>query len=100
MTNTVTAIYEEGVLRPLTPLSLPEHSRVLIQVEQVEAVDETTPHRRHIREALIAAGLSQPVSIPLPASSPLSSERREELARSFSTGGPLSKLIIEEREGR
>lgn len=100
MTSTITAIYEEGVLRPLTPLSLPEHSRVLIQVEQVSPAEETTTHRHRVREALIAAGLSQPMSIPLPASSSLSSERREELARSFSTGGPLSQLIIEEREGR
>jgi len=100
MTTMITAIYEEGVLRPLTPLSLPEHSRVRIQVEQVPTPEETTAHRRRVREALIAAGLSRPLSIPLPAASPLSSERREELARAFSTGGPLSKLIIEEREGR
>jgi predicted DNA-binding antitoxin AbrB/MazE fold protein len=30
--ETIIAIYEHGVLRPLTPLQLPEHSRVELQV--------------------------------------------------------------------
>ncbi len=62
-------------------------------------MEEPTIYRRRIREVLVAAGLSLPSPVPLPTSSLLSSERREELSRSFSIGGPLSKLIIEERAG-
>jgi predicted DNA-binding antitoxin AbrB/MazE fold protein len=33
MTLTTDAIYENGVLRPLSPLGLPEHARVKISVD-------------------------------------------------------------------
>jgi predicted DNA-binding antitoxin AbrB/MazE fold protein len=33
MTTAVEAIYEDGLLRPLHPLSLPEHTRVRLSVE-------------------------------------------------------------------
>ena len=32
MSETVTAVYEKGVLRPLTPLALPESTRVQLQI--------------------------------------------------------------------
>jgi predicted DNA-binding antitoxin AbrB/MazE fold protein len=32
MTKTVEAIYENGLLRPLSPLALPEHARVRLVV--------------------------------------------------------------------
>lgn len=99
-TVTIMAIYENGVLRPLTPLALPEHARVQIHVRQVMAPTDAADHRRQVREALVTAGLSLPSLPPPPASSPISAERREELARLFAAGGPLSELIIEEREGR
>ena len=35
MNNTITVVYENGILRPLVPLALPEHARVQIRVEQV-----------------------------------------------------------------
>ncbi|HEY4690128.1 MAG TPA: antitoxin family protein [Anaerolineae bacterium] len=97
---TVTAIYENGVLRPLTPLALPEHTRVQIQVQPVPAPSDAAVYRRRVREALVAAGLSVPDPQPLPATPSLSPERRAELARRFSTGRPLSEWIIAEREGR
>lgn len=100
MNSTVMAIYENGVLRPLAPLALPEHARVQIQVRQVLTPTDAAVHRRQVREALVAAGLSLPSPPPPPASSPISEERREELARLFAAGRPLSELIIEEREGR
>jgi predicted DNA-binding antitoxin AbrB/MazE fold protein len=99
-TVTVMAIYENGVLRPLTPLALPEHTRVQIHVWQVPVPTDAAGHHRQVREALVAAGLSLPSSPLPPASSPISAERREELARLFAAGRPLSELIIEEREGR
>jgi predicted DNA-binding antitoxin AbrB/MazE fold protein len=35
MTTAVEAIYEDGMLRPLQPLSLPEHARVRLSVGTV-----------------------------------------------------------------
>lgn len=36
MTKRVTAIYENGVLRPLEPVDLPEHQRVLVTFHAFE----------------------------------------------------------------
>jgi len=36
MTTAVEAIYEDGLLRPLQPLHLPEHTRVMVSVETLE----------------------------------------------------------------
>jgi predicted DNA-binding antitoxin AbrB/MazE fold protein len=99
-TVTVMAIYENGVLHPLTPLALPERTRVQIHVQQVSAPTDAAEHRRQVHEALVAAGLSLPASSSPSVSSPISAERREELARLFAAGRPLSELIVEEREGR
>lgn len=33
MTKTLDAIYENGVLRPLSPLPLPEHARVTVTIQ-------------------------------------------------------------------
>ena len=98
--NTITAIYERGVLRPLTPLSLPEHARVQIQFQQVPAPDDANAHRVRVRDVLVAAGLSLPASPSVPTADILSDEQREELALRFSGPRPLSDLIIEERESR
>lgn len=39
MSQTITAVYENGVLRPLKPLALPEKTRVRVQVEPAEEAD-------------------------------------------------------------
>ncbi len=36
MNNSVTAIYENGILRPLAPLNLPEHIQVQITIQQFD----------------------------------------------------------------
>ncbi len=99
MLNPITAIYKNGVLRPLTPLGLPEDTPVQIYVQPVSALSEVLEHRHRVHEALIQAGLSLSLSNP-PVISSISAERRAELADLFSKGRPLSELIIEEREGR
>lgn len=40
MTAAVEAIYEDGLLRPLQPLALPEHAHVRISVETIDADPE------------------------------------------------------------
>ena len=35
MTITTEAIYENGILRPLSPLALPEHARVRVAVDDL-----------------------------------------------------------------
>lgn len=100
MNNPITAIYENGVLRPLTPLELPEHTQVQVYVQPVPAPTEAQEHRRQVREALAAAGLSLPPPHAHPAAQPLSAEQRAALARRFSAERPLSDLIVEDREGR
>jgi predicted DNA-binding antitoxin AbrB/MazE fold protein len=37
MTTTIEAVYENGILRPLTPLALPEGQHVQVSVESEEA---------------------------------------------------------------
>jgi predicted DNA-binding antitoxin AbrB/MazE fold protein len=36
MNNPVTAIYENGILRPLAPLNLPEHVQVQITIQPLD----------------------------------------------------------------
>lgn len=41
MSRTIDAIYEDGVLKPLEPLDLPEHAKTRVTIEEsAEAVDE------------------------------------------------------------
>jgi hypothetical protein len=69
------------------------------EIEVRDPQGEPDPHQQ-AREALIRAGLSSPTPEPMPIAEPISEERREELARLFSRGKPLSEIIIEERDGR
>ena len=97
-TQSVPAIYEGGVLRPLQPLALPEHARVQITV--VLEAKPPTPDREQIRAALTAAGLSLVEPPSGTRLEPLSPEARAALARQVPPGRPLSTIIAEEREGR
>lgn len=98
---TITAIYENGVLRPLTPLALREHTQVEIEIKPAPVPPDPLQERRRVHEVLVAAGLVLPrTEADLAMPEPLSSERREELAALFAAAGPLSTLIIEEREER
>jgi predicted DNA-binding antitoxin AbrB/MazE fold protein len=101
MSQRLKAIYENGVLRPLGPLDLPEHSQVEIHVQRLEHSNPPSEHRLQVRHLLIEAGLSLPANDAVPTrSKPLTQERREELSRLFSSGKPLADLIDEDREGR
>ena len=45
MDQTIIAIYENGVLRPLTPLALPEHTEVEIALK-IRSVNDGNNHVR------------------------------------------------------
>ena len=95
MNEIVTAIYENGILRPLQPLQLREHQTVRLQLLPQE-VDEA----EEIIQLMVEAGLmrSRPASGP-PPRDPVSDAERQELARiaGQTPGPPLSEIVIEER---
>jgi predicted DNA-binding antitoxin AbrB/MazE fold protein len=97
MNCTITAIYENGILRPLSPLDLPEQSQVELDVRQVIGPSKSAK-RHQIHEVLVSAGLVVAVSEPISAESRISSERRKELAEIFSSEKPLAELISEDRD--
>jgi predicted DNA-binding antitoxin AbrB/MazE fold protein len=102
METTLTAIYENGVLRPLTPLTLPEHAEVEISIRtHMPDAAEAEIHRRRVREALVAAGLMLTRgAISATTEGLLSEDARHALAQQIPAGRPLSEIIREEREGR
>ena len=92
----VTAIYQNGVLRPLVSLDLPENSEVELNVKIIESKQDL---REEISELLVQKGLSLPKKKTEPKQN-LSPEERERLAEIFSAPQPLGELISEDREER
>jgi predicted DNA-binding antitoxin AbrB/MazE fold protein len=99
MTETITAIYEKGMLRPLQPLNLREQQRVRIQLLPEETNDEGEAAIR----ILVEAGLMRPPDrvTPIPPD-PVPQEERLALAERLSQapGRPLSEIVIEDRGER
>lgn len=97
MSETIAAVYERGVLRPLTPLVLPERTRVQIQI--IAPVPTAQEERRQVRQALLDAGVIRPRP-PADPIQPVSEARLAAAADALAVAGPLSELVIAEREGR
>jgi predicted DNA-binding antitoxin AbrB/MazE fold protein len=97
MNESIVVIYEGGVLRPLQPLALPEHSRLEVQI--VRRRRPSGDQRKLAYDALQAAGI---IGAQLPVEDlPLISEAQlVAAAHDLAVAGPLSELIIAEREGR
>ena len=57
MSEIITAVYSNGMLRPQNPLSLTDGQTVRLQVLTEEAADET----EQIIQSLVAAGLVTPL---------------------------------------
>ena len=97
MSEIITAVYEKGLLRPMTPLNLCENQTVRIQVLPAEPTDE------EIVQILISAGLLRqiPSRGPVPPD-PVSAQERQELAEILgrAAGKSLSQTVIEERGPR
>lgn len=94
MAETVTAIYEQGILRPLTPLALRERQTVQIQVIAISSMSEA---ERAVQILVTDGSLTPP-----PGRSdvtPVSEETRHKLADKLGKAvtKPLSELIVEER---
>ncbi len=102
MEQTVLAVYENGVLRPLEPLELPEHSTVQVRVQTTDADPrvEAQNYRQRVRAVLREAGLLVEYPALSTEHEPLSEQEREELAKSLPADLRLSDAIIEEREYR
>ncbi len=94
--QTITAIYQNGVLRPLVSLDLPENSEVELKVKVIESKQDS---HAAIGELLIQKGLSRRKKKTEPKQN-LSTEERERLAKIFSAPQPLGELISEDREER
>ncbi len=96
MSQTLTAIYSNGVLRPLVSLDLPENSEVELDLKVIE---KPQPSREMIGELLVQKGLSLRKKANKSKQN-LSAEERERLAKLFSAPQPLGELISEDREER
>jgi len=102
MIETVRAIYEKGLLRPLQPLNLRERQTVRIQImpEEPARPEEPTDEGERLVQRLVAAGLMRPrPKIETPPPDPVSEQERRRLADIMgqAPGKPLSEIIIEER---
>lgn len=96
MSETITAIYEGGVLRLLEPLSVPERARVQLRIiAQISEEEE----REKVRRILLEAGVIEPH--PADGSvQPVTEAELEKAARALAAAGPLSEQILAERDGR
>lgn len=96
MSEIITAVYENGVLRPLNPVNLPEGQKVRLRV--LPAVPETASEIERALQPLIDAGRLTPPPRRGDVE-PVSEEQLRELTESLKAfpGKPLSEIIIEER---
>lgn len=99
MSHRVTAIYENGILRPLAPLDLPEQAQVEITVDKTTSINQPQPtHRQAVRAALRQTEMERQAGHTPPVA--LTDEERERYARLFAADTPLSDYIREERDAR
>jgi predicted DNA-binding antitoxin AbrB/MazE fold protein len=94
MTKIVTAIYENGVLRPLKPLPLQERQTVYLQILSNAVPNET----QQLLQGLVEAGLLTPPQKQANVA-PVPDEERRRLAERLGKAAvkPLSEMIFEER---
>lgn len=94
MSELVMAIYDQGLLRPLKPLNLPDRQTVMIQVLSEVVSDKAD----EVMQLLVKTGLLIPPSGSSKVKS-VSSKERQRIADALgkATAKPLSQVIIEER---
>ncbi len=94
MSEIITAVYEDGVLRPLNSLSLQEGATVRLQVLPEDSALDAS----QVIQSLVAAGLVTPPP-HRDGIEPVSEEAWRELTQKLEASGgkPLSEIIIEDR---
>ncbi len=98
MSEIMVAVYENGVLRPLNPVSLNEGQTVRLQVIQEASSEDSKNELEDGFQTLVDS-----VKVTLPANDPsiktVSEEERRELFEKLKErpGKPLSEIIIEDR---
>jgi predicted DNA-binding antitoxin AbrB/MazE fold protein len=93
MEQVITAVYENGVLRPLKPLNLPEHKTVNIQILPDQVIEQFEAALQLLAEEGV-------VSLPdSTAIQPMSTEERLKLTQYLAKVGnvSLSEKVIAER---
>lgn len=103
--ETIQAVYEKGILRPLRPLALRERQMVNLQIvpDDLPAQAEPTDETESVVRTLVAAGMIDPpitpASIP---SDPVPWEERQCLAglAGWAPGKTASEMVIEDRGER
>ena len=99
MSKTITAIYENGVLRPTRPLALKEHQTVRLTID----IEQTISEQDEVLRLLETAGLFYRVNHDeSPPPDPVSKEDRRNIAEKLGkkAGKSLSKLVLEDRDPR
>jgi predicted DNA-binding antitoxin AbrB/MazE fold protein len=94
MPGNIAVVYEKGVLRPLRPLHLPERTQLEIYI--VPPHKTTGTEAEKVYQLLVQAGLTRPHS-PIEVDEVTETERRQ-AADAYGQAGPLSELIIAERD--
>ena len=94
MSEKIIAVYGNGILRPLTPVSLPEGTRVTLEVlpSDSEEQEKTLQMLSDIQITYPSGKFKTPP--------PMTEEERTEFLNRIgqTPGKPLSEIIIEERE--
>ena len=99
MSELIQAIYENGILRPLQPLDLPENKIVEIEMrDEISGGEET--HRTKVSRILREAGLTSPLKFSVTEKDILSEEERQRLGKLFSGEKSIGDYIDEDREAR
>ena len=96
MPEIITAVYENGMLRPLRPLAFQERQTVRLQVLPDAPVDEV----EEVTRLMVSAGLMRSPQLKAPRPpDPVSTEEHRKLAEILgqAPGKSLSDIIIEER---
>jgi len=99
MSQNIEVIYENGILRPLQPLNLPEKKILKITLPD-EAPSDKETHRDKVSRVLREAGLTSSLKFPVTEKDILSEEERQRLGKLFSGEKPLGDYIDEDREAR
>lgn len=99
MTQVITALYENGMLHPLTPLNLRERQQVQVQILPVMPTETASDAVEIVVQRLIAQGLVRPRPAgPVPPP-PMSEKELQRLANRLgqAPGKPASEMVIEDR---